>query len=100
MDVSVNVVFCDSLNYSLRTLHVYIEQAEVLGWIGPPDQVEDYVGMSDGLLERLCISQIIFQKADSAQVSSDLQMPLGHLLSVRYNDLTSCSGESVYDIST
>lgn len=100
MDVSVNVVFCNSLYDSLGTLDVHIEQTEVLGWVGPSDEVEDYVGMSDGLFERLCISQIIFQEADSAQVSSDLQMPLGHLLSVWYNDLTSCPRESVDDVST
>lgn len=77
VDESVNVVFCNSFCDSFSSFNVYILEFEVpgtdepsypkfvLGWsilgrIIASNKVVDYIGMPDTLLQRLCISQIIF----------------------------------------
>ena len=99
MDEAVHVVLCNGLCYPFHALNVDIKQAEVLGGIISTNQVEDHVRMADALLDGLGVSKIEFDESDPPKVTRDLEMPLAHVISIRYDDLNSSLRQSVDDVS-
>lgn len=89
MNVAVDIVFGHSLDDSLGSLHVDILQAEVLGGIVAADEVIYDVGVSDTGLDGLGITQIVFEEDDTAEITGNLEMALGHLLTIGNDDLAS-----------
>jgi len=100
MDESVAVVLRNSFSNPLCTLDVYIFVREVLCRVVAADEVENNVRMPYALLNRLRVPQVVFNKDDFAQITSNLEMALGHLLTVGNNDGASRSRESVDNVSS
>jgi hypothetical protein len=105
MDESVNVVFRNSLSNSLNAFHMDILKIKILGGVASANEIVHHIRVSDAFFERWGISQVIFleqvqkgfRKAtrtsyheyNPSQISSNLQMTLGHLFSERHNNRTS-----------
>ena len=117
MDESINVVFGDCISDPFRSVNVDVCVGEVpallaiiynlpcysLCRILATDKVVHHVRVTDTLLDRLGVAEIVFlvqlasprnrrvtyNKYDSAEITGRLQMPLRHLLPVRHNDRAS-----------
>lgn len=93
VDVSGHIVFLDGLSNTSSSLNMHIVVVEVLGLVLSSNQVDDNIGMSHGLVNGLEVSQIHLQKVDHSQVTSHLEMSLGHFLSVGNNNGGSVLGQ-------
>jgi hypothetical protein len=100
VDISVDIVLANSLDNSLSSLNVHILQREVLGRIVAANQVENGIGMSNARLDRRGVSKVVLNEDNTAKISSDLEMTLGHLLAVGNNDSASLAGQSVDNVSS
>jgi hypothetical protein len=82
VDEAVDVVFRNGIGDTTSSLNVHVLEAEVLCWVVATDQVDDNIRMPDGLLDRSNVAEIKLQEMNSTQISSDLQVSLGHLFPV------------------
>ena len=86
---------------------VFCSCRDVLGGVHPTNEVVYDIRVSDALFQRWCISEIVFLRKvqresfrslhpsyheyNSAQISRNLEVTLGHLLAERHNDRASLS---------
>ncbi len=109
VDETVNIVLGDCISDPLGSLNMDILQIEVLGWIVAANQVVNNIGMADRLLKRLSVAEIIllrnrldmlalpfsiavaYHKDDLSEITRNLQVSLGHLLTVWDDDGASLS---------
>jgi len=105
MDKSVNVIFRNSFSNPFNAFHMHILEVEILGGVASAHEIIYHIGVSDALFEGGSISEVIllvagqrsfrniirtsYHEYNSSQISSNLQMALGHLFSERHNDRTS-----------
>lgn len=107
MDESIDIVFGNCLDDALGSVDMNVGVGEVLGGIRATNEVVDNVGVTNAFLDGLGVSEVIFlgklvanfqqlnatyNENDSSQITSRLQMPLGHLLPVGNNDRASLAG--------
>lgn len=100
VDETVDIVLGDSISDSLCSLDIDILKIKVLRWVVTANQVVDNIGVADGLLQGLGVAEVVFHEDDTSKVTGDLQVSLGHLLTVWDNDSASLSRKSVDNISS
>lgn len=81
VDEAGDIVLFDSGGDTAGTLDMDVFVREVLGWVFAAHEVVDDIRVLDGVLDRLNISKIHFDKVDNAEVTSNLQVTLLHFFS-------------------
>ena len=100
VDETVDIVLGDGISDSLCSLNVDILKIKVLGWVVTANQVVDNIGVADGLLKGLGVTEVVLHKDNTSKITGNLQVSLCHLLTVWDNDGASLSCESVHNISS
>lgn len=110
LDEAVDIVLCNGVNDAVGSVDVDVVEVEVLGGVVSANQIVDNVRVTDRLLDGCSVAQIVFlglllgcwmdrdsrvgayHEDNTTEITGDLEVTLGHLLSEGHDDCASCAG--------